>query len=175
MIQSQYVKVKFNKPACVGVCTLDLSKVLMYEFGYDYIKNKYCNKSILFFTNTDSLIYEIKMLYSLMMQTLMIYTPMLFHSLMMILALLLQALIILTLMIITLMKMILKLLLMLGWCNICKQPKACKKNDKELITIHGIQSHRTKLVLLLLLHYIEWNMTDMLSSLLCNIATSMKL
>ena len=37
-----------------------LSKVLMYEFYYDYIKNKYCNKSRLLFTDTDSLMYEIK-------------------------------------------------------------------------------------------------------------------
>ena len=39
---------------------LNSSKVLMYEFLYDYIKNKYGNKSILIFTDTDSLIYEMK-------------------------------------------------------------------------------------------------------------------
>ena len=32
----------------------------MYEFHDDYIKNKYSNNSRLFFTNTDSLMYEIK-------------------------------------------------------------------------------------------------------------------
>ena len=41
------------------MCIFELSKVLMYEFHYDYIKNKYENKSKLFFTNTDSLMYEI--------------------------------------------------------------------------------------------------------------------
>ena len=42
------------------MCILELSKVLMYEFHYDYIKNKYDNKSKLLFTDTDSSMYEIK-------------------------------------------------------------------------------------------------------------------
>ena len=34
--------------------------MLMYEFHYDYSKNKYGNNSRLLFTDTDSLMYEIK-------------------------------------------------------------------------------------------------------------------
>ena len=44
----------------VGMCILDLSKVLMYKFHYDYIKNQYGTNSRLLFNDNDSLIYEIK-------------------------------------------------------------------------------------------------------------------
>ena len=36
----------------------ELSKVLMYDFHYDYIKNKYANISRMLFTDTDSLMFE---------------------------------------------------------------------------------------------------------------------
>ena len=42
------------------MCVLELSKVFMYEFHHDYIESKYENKSKLLFTDTDSLVYEIK-------------------------------------------------------------------------------------------------------------------
>ena len=42
------------------MCVLELSKVLIYGFYYDYIKNKYSINSKLLFTDTDSLMYEIK-------------------------------------------------------------------------------------------------------------------
>ena len=51
---------KLNKPAFIGMCLLELSKVLMYQFHYDYIQNKYDYKSKLLFTDTDSFMYEIK-------------------------------------------------------------------------------------------------------------------
>ena len=46
--------------AYIGMCILEWSKVLMYEFHYDYIKNKYDNNSSLLLRDTDSLMYEIK-------------------------------------------------------------------------------------------------------------------
>ena len=54
------VTLTLNKPAYVKMRILDLSEVLMYEFHYDYHKNKYGNNSRLLFTDTDSLIHEIK-------------------------------------------------------------------------------------------------------------------
>ena len=54
------MKLTLNKPAYIGMCILELSKILMYVFHCDYIKNKYGNNSRLLFTDTYSLMSEMK-------------------------------------------------------------------------------------------------------------------
>ena len=49
-----------NKPVHLGLSVLELSKILMYEFWYNYIKPKYSEKSKLSYMNTDSFILYIK-------------------------------------------------------------------------------------------------------------------
>ena len=52
-----------NKPVYLGLSILEISKILMYEFWYNYIKPKYQNNAKLCYMDTDSFIINIKAKY----------------------------------------------------------------------------------------------------------------
>ena len=54
------IKVKMNKPAYLGLSILGISKILMYEFWYDYIKSKHQNDAKLFYVDSNSFIIHCK-------------------------------------------------------------------------------------------------------------------
>ena len=54
------IKVVMNKPLYLGQAILDLSKIVMYKFHYDYMKPKYGKNLKLCYMNTDSFVYHIK-------------------------------------------------------------------------------------------------------------------
>ena len=55
------IKVIMNKPVYLGQLIVDLLKLVMYEFHYDYMKPKYGDKPRLCYMDMDSLVYHIKM------------------------------------------------------------------------------------------------------------------
>ena len=60
IVEMKRTKVKMNKPLYLGLSILEISKTLMYEFWYDYIKPKYGNNVKLCYMDTDSFIMSIK-------------------------------------------------------------------------------------------------------------------
>ena len=60
IIEMKKTKVKMNKPIYLGLSILEISKILMYEFWYDYMKPKYNDNVRLCYMDTDSFIINIK-------------------------------------------------------------------------------------------------------------------
>ena len=60
IIEMRNVKVKMNKPIYLGLSILDISKITVYEFWYDYVKIKYEDKARLCYMDTDSFVVNIK-------------------------------------------------------------------------------------------------------------------
>ena len=59
-MEMKKTEVKMNKPVYLGQAILDISKTLMYELWYDYIKPKYGEKAKLCYMDTDSFIIHIE-------------------------------------------------------------------------------------------------------------------
>ena len=59
-IEMKKTSVLMNKPVYLGLSILDLSKTVMYEFWYDYVKPKYDEKAKLCYIDTDSFIVHVK-------------------------------------------------------------------------------------------------------------------
>ena len=60
IMEMKKTEVKLNKPIYLGQAVLDISKTLMFEFWYDYLKPMYGDKIRLCYTDTDSFIMHIK-------------------------------------------------------------------------------------------------------------------
>ena len=59
-IKMKKTRVKLKKPLYLGMSILDINKILMYEFWYNYIIPKYGDRAKLCYTDTDSFIIYIK-------------------------------------------------------------------------------------------------------------------
>ena len=60
IIEMKIAEVKLNKPIYLGLSILEISKIIIYEFWYDYMKRKYGDMVKLCYTDTDSLVMTIK-------------------------------------------------------------------------------------------------------------------
>ena len=60
LVESKPIKTVFKKPIFLGAVILETSKLYMYQFWYDHLKNKYNNKVQLAYTDTDSFIIYVE-------------------------------------------------------------------------------------------------------------------
>ena len=60
IIEMKKTKIKMNKPIYLGLLISEISKILMYEFWYDYMKPKYNDNVKLCYMDTDSFAMYIK-------------------------------------------------------------------------------------------------------------------
>ena len=60
IIEMKKMKVKMKKPLYLGLSILEINKIIMYEFWYDYVKKKYGDMVKLCYMDTDRLIMNIK-------------------------------------------------------------------------------------------------------------------
>ena len=60
IIEMKKMKVKMKKPLYLGLSILEIIKIIMYEFWYDYVKKKYGDMVKLCYMDTDRLIMNIK-------------------------------------------------------------------------------------------------------------------
>ena len=60
LVESKPIKTIFNKPIYLGSVILETSKLHMYQFWYDHLKEKYNNKVELIYTDTDSFIIQVE-------------------------------------------------------------------------------------------------------------------
>ena len=66
IIEMKKTKVKMNKAIYLDLSILEISKTLMYEFWYDYMKPKYENNVKLCYMDTDSFIMKIDLILQIM-------------------------------------------------------------------------------------------------------------
>ena len=59
-LEMKNTQITMNKPFNLGLSILDLSKTVMYEFWYDYVKPKYGENAKLCYMDTDSFIVHVK-------------------------------------------------------------------------------------------------------------------
>lgn len=59
-IELKRTNILMNKPIAIGLAILDISKVVMYDFHYNFMKPRYGDNVTLTYTDTDSFIYQVK-------------------------------------------------------------------------------------------------------------------